>query len=170
MIIDAHTHLPVPDAPHSKEDQKAEYLRALADDGVEQAILIPDNVAGSAIGDLDTCVALFAENENVSILGTIDVQQNPSESVRRLERLLAGGTIIGMKIFPGHDPIYPTDPRLDDVYALCSRYQAPMLIHTGWNSGHPEVAMYNDPKYIAQVANRYPSLPIVISHYFFPTH
>ena len=43
-----------------------------------------------------------------------------------------------------------------------------MVIHTGWNSGHPEAAQFNDPKYIAQVAERYPTLKIVIAHFFWP--
>lgn len=168
MIIDAHTHLPLLDTPHSGEDQKTAYLRPLADDGVQRAVLIPDNVTGSVIGDLDTCIALFADNSKVSILGAVDLEHDPENTLRHLQQLLADRTIVGMKIFPGHDPIYPTDPRLDDVYAVCSRYGAPVVIHTGRNTGHPEVARYNDPKHIVQVSARHPSLPIVIAHYFWP--
>jgi hypothetical protein len=42
------------------------------------------------------------------------------------------------------------------------------MIHTGWNSNHPEVAQYNDPKYIVEIAKKYPALKIIISHYFWP--
>jgi predicted TIM-barrel fold metal-dependent hydrolase len=44
----------------------------------------------------------------------------------------------------------------------------PIVIYTGWNSKNPEVAKYNDPKYIVKVAHRFPKLKIVISHYFWP--
>ena len=44
----------------------------------------------------------------------------------------------------------------------------PLVIHTGWNSGHPEVTLFNDPKYIVEVAERSPALTIVIAHYFWP--
>jgi len=73
-----------------------------------------------------------------------------------------------MKIFPGHDPIYPTDPRLAPVYDSCKTCHAPMVIHTGWNSNQPEAAQYNDPRYIVQIAREYPDLTIVIAHYFWP--
>jgi len=54
------------------------------------------------------------------------------------------------------------------VYALCQAHDVPMVIHTGYNPGHPDVARYNDPKYILQVAEIYPGLKIVIAHFFWP--
>jgi predicted TIM-barrel fold metal-dependent hydrolase len=102
------------------------------------------------------------------LMGAIDIQTQGQEWVERLERLIAQRQIVGVKIFPGHDPIYPTDPRLDLVYAVCQAQGAPLVVHTGWNSGHPEVAQYNDPKYIVRTAERYPRLKIVIAHFFWP--
>jgi len=54
------------------------------------------------------------------------------------------------------------------VYDLCQTVGMPVMIHTGWNSNHPEAAQYNNPKYIVQVAERFPDLKIVIAHYFWP--
>jgi predicted TIM-barrel fold metal-dependent hydrolase len=42
------------------------------------------------------------------------------------------------------------------------------VIHTGWNSKNPRAAKYNDPKYIVNIARKFPKLKIVISHYFWP--
>ena len=39
---------------------------------------------------------------------------------------------------------------------------------TGGTPKNPKAAKYNDPKYIAKVADRFPELKIVIAHYFFP--
>jgi len=73
-----------------------------------------------------------------------------------------------MKIFPGHDPIYPTDPRYDATYKLCEEMSLPLVIHSGWNSGAPEVAKFNDPELIARVARQHPTMKIVIAHFFWP--
>jgi hypothetical protein len=73
-----------------------------------------------------------------------------------------------VKIFPGHDPIYPTGKRLGPVYDLCVKYDLPIVIHTGPNSRNPEPAKYNDPKHIVKVARGFPKLKIVIAHYFWP--
>lgn len=168
MIIDAHTHLPPKDG-RSFEFQRSQYVADLHKDNVESAILIPDNIVGSGIGDLDTCIGLFAGSHQIHLVGTIDIQTQGQVWLDKLDRLLSQDKIVGMKIFPGHDPIYPTDPRLDPVYSLCVRHRRPMIVHTGWNSGHPEVAAYNDPKYIVEVARRFPDLPLVIAHYFWPS-
>jgi len=44
----------------------------------------------------------------------------------------------------------------------------PIVIHTGANSRNPKPAKYNDPKHIIKVARRFPTLKIVIAHYFWP--
>jgi hypothetical protein len=72
--------------------------------------------------------------------------------------------IVAIKIFPGHEPIYPTDKRLTPVYELCVKHDLPIVIHTGGR----KQGKYNDPKFIVKIADRYPELKIVIAHYFFP--
>lgn len=168
MIIDSHLHLPVIPEARSYERGKEKLLEDLKSDQVNYAILIPDNLPDSVIGDLPTCLELTQDTPQLFLLGTIDIQNQGGEWIAGLERLADQRRIVGLKIFPGHDPIYPTDPRLDPVYAVCQAHDLPMVMHTGWNSGHPEAAQYNDPKYIVQVAERYPSLKIVLAHYFWP--
>ena len=168
MIIDAHLHLPVLPEPRSYEQAMAKLLEDLRADQVNYAILIPDNLPNSEIGDVPVCLRLVRDTPELFLMGTIDIQTQGQEWIKELERLITQRLIVGMKIFPGHDPIYPTDPRLDPVYALCQANDLPMVIHTGWNSDHPEAAQYNDPKTIVQVAERYPRLRIVIAHFFWP--
>lgn len=168
MIIDVHNHLPVNGPERSYEQARDQFVADMARDGVDYAILIPDNVPESNIGDVDTCLRLVEGRSNVFLLGTVNLDDQGPEWLSYLDSLLQARRIVGMKIFPGFDPIYPTDQRLDPYYALCTEHEAPMMIHTGINPGHPEVAMYNDPKYIVEVAQRFPDLKIVIAHYFWP--
>ena len=166
MIIDTHIHLPVVSEQRSYEQAKGILLEDLDRHDVDYAILIPDNIRGSPIGDVATCLRLLEGEPRLFLLGTIDIERQGQEWLDTLETLLARRTIVGrtyrssMNIFPGHDPIYPTDPRLYPVYDLCQAYHAPMVVHTGWNSGHPEVAAYNDPRYIVEIARAYPALPL----------
>jgi predicted TIM-barrel fold metal-dependent hydrolase len=168
MIIDAHIHLPVIPKTRSFELARRLLLADLRRDQIAYAILIPDNVAGSSIGDLETCLPLVEDEPQLFLLGTIDVERQGEEWLGYLETLIETHQIVGLKIFPGHDPVYPTDPRLSGAYALCQAHHVPMVIHTGWNSNDPQAARFNDPKYIIQVAQAYPELPIVIAHYFWP--
>ena len=168
MIIDAHVHLPVVSERRTYEQAKAQLLADLKKDRVDDAILIPDNLPASPIGDVPTCLDLVKDTPELFLMGTIHIQTQGQAWIEELEKLIARRQIVGIKIFPGHDPIYPTDQRLNPVYALCQARGVPLVVHTGWNSGHPEVARYNDPRYIVQVAGQYPNLKIVIAHFFWP--
>lgn len=168
MIIDAHIHLPVISEKRTYQQAKELTLADLKKDQVSYAILIPDNIPDSEIGDVPTCQRLVKDTPELFLMGTIDIENQGSAWIGELERMMIQNQIVGMKIFPGHDPIYPTDPRLDPVYELCQENNTPMVIHTGYNPGHPEVAKYNDPKHIVKIAERYPGLKIVIAHFFWP--
>jgi predicted TIM-barrel fold metal-dependent hydrolase len=168
MIIDAHIHLPVISEQRTYKQSKALLLKDMKKVGVNFSIMIPDNIPDSEIGDVPTCLRLVQDTPALFLMGTIDIQNQGLAWIRELENLINQKRIVGMKIFPGHDPIYPTDPRLDPVYERCQDYGIPMVIHTGANPGHPEVAKFNDPKYIVQVSDRYPKMKIVIAHLFWP--
>jgi predicted TIM-barrel fold metal-dependent hydrolase len=168
MIIDAHIHLPIVTEERSYEQAKELLVEDLKRDQVSYAILIPDNQPNSVIGDVPTCLHLVQDTPELFLMGTIDIQTQGPAWINELANLIVQKRIVGMKIFPGHDPIYPTDPRLEPVYELCQETEIPLVIHTGINPGQPEVAEYNDPKYIVAVAQRYPGLKIVIAHFFWP--
>lgn len=136
--------------------------------GVDYAILIPDNVVESIIGDMDVALELVKGSKQLFAMGTIDIRKKNETILQKLDSLFEARRIVAIKIFPGHDPIYPTDIRLEPVYALCVKNDLPIVIHTGWNSDNPKVAKYNDPKHIVKVASKFPQLKIVISHYFWP--
>ena len=102
-------------------------------------------------------------------MGTINIfLKNRKTILIKLDRLLEHENIVGVKIFPGYDPLYPTDKRLKPVYQTCDKHEFPIMIHTGWNSNNSKVAKYNDPKYIIKIAKTFPNLKIVVSHYFWP--
>jgi len=168
MIIDAHVHLPAVNRGFSFEKAKRKLIFDMRKNKINYAILIPDNLQGSKIGDLNTCVKLIKNKNNLFLLGTIDIRKEGKKKITQLDCLLGKGKIKGIKIFPGHDPIYPTDQRLIDVYRLCVKRNCPIVVHTGWNSNNPEAAKYNDPKYIIKIAKRFSKLKIVIAHYFWP--
>jgi len=168
VIIDAHVHLPVINESRTYEESCDTLVADLKRDGVEHAILIPDNVRGSTIGDVPTCLKLVESRPELFLMGAIDVRRDGPEWIREIERLLSKRRIVAMKIFPGHEPVYPTDRRLFPMYELCEAHGAPVVIHTGFRPTRPEVARYNDPKHIVKVATRYAKLKIVIAHLFLP--
>lgn len=168
MIIDSHQHLPALKEGKTLAGSKEELLHELKKNKVNYAILIPDNTPVSEIGSLDEVLGLVEHDRRLYVMGTIDIQRDKEPHIRKLDLLFQTGRIVAVKIFSGHDTIYPTDKRLVPVYELCIKYDLPIVIHTGASSKKPEAAKYNDPKHIVKVAKRFPTLKIVIAHYFWP--
>ncbi|MEI7750000.1 MAG: amidohydrolase family protein [Candidatus Moraniibacteriota bacterium] len=170
MKFDAHVHISIYEKNvASLEKSFSLLLQDMEQNGVSAAIVIPDNIEGSdTIADLDRAIGLIGERKNIFLLGSPQIVQRGSGEIERYRILLETGTIRGLKFFPGHDPYYPTDERCLPYYDLCERLDVPVLFHTGGNSGDEGVARWNDPKYIVEIAKRYPRLKVIITHFFWP--
>jgi len=168
MRIDCHLHLPVRDDLKTLADKKRLLLEELDRNSIDYGILIPDNLQVSPIGNLQECLQLFSDEPKLFLMATVNILYDPVSSIKEFEELLKTRRIVAFKIFPGHDKHYPNDERLEAFYELCIKYSAPFVIHTGWNSGDPSVAKWNDPRYIVEIAGRHRKLNIIIAHYFWP--
>lgn len=169
-IIDSHVHISLYD-DNAKSLQEAFYLflQEMEKNKISSAIIIPDNVEGSDnIADLDKAIELIGERKNLFLLGSPQIIQRGSSELEKYRKLLEEGKIKGIKFFPGHDPYYPTDARCLPYYDLCEKLDVPVLFHTGENSCNSECAKWNNPKYIVEIAKKYPQLKVIIAHYYWP--
>ena len=170
MIIDAHVHISLyNDNARNLEEAFDVFLKEMEKNDLSAAIIVPDNIEGSdSIADLEKAIELIGERKNLFLLGSPQIIQRGDSELEKYRKLLEEKKIIGLKFFPGHDPYYPTDERCLSYYELCEKLGAPALFHTGENSGDSECAKWNDPKYIVEVAKKYPKLKVIITHYYWP--
>ena len=170
MIIYSHMHISLyENNAASLKDALDLFLEEMKKNNLSAAIIIPDNIEGSdQIADLDKAFELIGEHKNLFVLGSPQITQRGSSEIGKYENLLEEGKIKGIKFFPGHDPYYPTDERCLPYYELCQKLDVPVLFHTGENSGDSECAKWNDPKYIVEIAKKYPKLKVIITHYYWP--
>jgi hypothetical protein len=170
MIIDSHVHISLyGNNANSLQEALDMFLKEMEKNGLSAAIIIPDNIEGSdKSADLEKAIELIGERKNLFLLGSPQIIQRGSTELEKYRKLLTEGKIKGIKFFPGHDPYYPTDERCHPYYELCQSLDVPVLFHTGENSGDSECSKWNDPKYIVEVAKKYPRLKVVITHYYWP--
>lgn len=170
MIIDSHVHISIHDENASSLQGAFDLLlEEMRINNIESVIVIPDNIENSeSIADLNKAIELIGNRKNLFLLGSPQIIQRGSSELEKYRKLLEEGKIKGLKFFPGHDPYYPTDERCMLYYELCQKLDVPVLFHTGENSGDNECAKWNDPKYIVEVAKKYPKLKVVITHYYWP--
>jgi predicted TIM-barrel fold metal-dependent hydrolase len=169
MIIDSHVHISYLKDKKEFFDIKKDLFLNMKKNGIECSIVIPDNVHGTSCADLENVLRLVKNEKKLYAIGTLKIEEINAGNITKIEKLFQQKLIKGFKIFPGHDPIYPTDKRLYPIYDLCVKYNYPLIIHTGINSSNDiSCAKYNDPKYIVQIAKKYRELKIIIAHYFWP--
>lgn len=170
MIIDSHVHISIyKNNASSLEGVFDLLLKEMKKNSIGAAIVIPDNIEGSdSIADLDKAIELIGKRKNLFLLGSPQIIQRGSQEIEKYKELLGNGKIKGIKFFPGHDPYYPTDERCLPYYELCEKLDVPVLFHTGENSGDSDCAKWNDPKYIVEIAKKYPKLKVIITHYYWP--
>ncbi len=170
MIIDSHVHISLYDNNATSLQGAFDlFLKEMEKNKINAAIIIPDNIEGSNnIADLEKAMELIGERKNFFLLGSPQIIQRGSSELEKYRKLLEEGKIKGLKFFPGHDPFYATDERCLPYYELCQDLGMSVLFHTGENSGDSECAKWNDPKYIVEVAKKYPKLKVIITHYYWP--
>lgn len=147
---------------------KKELLLNMKKNEINYSIVIPDNVPNSQCADLETVMTLIKNEPRLCVVGTLKITDINKRNLIRMDKLFKKKILRGFKIFPGHDPSYPTDKRWHPVYKLCMKYDFPLIIHTGINSDNKKCAKYNDPKHITKIAKIFPKLKIIIAHYFWP--
>jgi len=169
MKIDSHLHISyLGEKKKNLFDVKKELLESMKQFGIDYSIAIPDNVPNPQCADTETMFKIIGDDKQFFSMGTVNIFQDIKKQILNLESLIKAKKICAIKLFPGHDPFYPTDERCHLIYTLCVKHDIPVVFHTGANTGDTDCAKYNDPKYIVEIAEKYKTLKIVISHFFWP--
>lgn len=166
-IIDAHIHLFGPDPwadelarsvghVNTCEHLQEEYRRL----GVTHAVVMgnadptPDAYAFGP--DYHYCVGL--DGAQIYRLGPDKVPAMVEEHLRR-------PACCGIKLYPGYDDHYVTDPLYMPYYALAARYHKPVAIHTGQTQDQHGKLKYCHPVTVDEIATDYPDVQFVLCHF-----
>lgn len=173
MIIDTHVHISTYTGKGKDLSEATETLINEMDlNSVDYSIVIPDNLENDPkIADLEATLKIIKNEKRLFALGSPQIIQRRSDEIDKYRKLLKEGVVKGLKLFPGHDPYNAADERCLPYYELLQELDYPVVIHTGEVSSNPKIANpleYNDPKYIVEIADKYPKLKVIITHYFWP--
>ena len=165
MIIDAHIHLPAGEAFQSFAAKKEAVIREMERNNVSKCLVIADSWPDSDIGSTNELVSLFPRKEDtkVFVVAGISPIVHYSDGLKELKNLLEQKSIVGIKLFTGHEEFYLTDERLMPVYEMAEMYSVPVLFHSGW-----EDVQYSDVDVTIAIAQRYPCVQFVCCHCWYP--
>ncbi len=170
MIIDTHTHFTkLPNTKFAENlDKNLDYIKSeMAEAGVGLSLVIAwlgENPDRPTTNDL---IHMTADHDNLKVIGSIDILNYTHEDMTELEGYLMEKKVLGLKLYTGYQHFYPNDPRCLPVYALCMKYNVPVIFHSGDTLAgvvpNPKIK-FSHPLHIDDIAADYPGLKIVIAH------
>lgn len=161
-IIDNHVHLSI----YPKSRAKIEELKkSMTRNGIDATLALAAYFPRKTGGITNEQILFLTEGyENILVFGSLDAENNLQEGVAELEKLLTEDRIVGIKLYPGYQFVYPNDKKLNAVYRLATRFGVPIMFHSGLAYKSPGGIQYSLPIYFDDVAGKFPELKIIISH------
>lgn len=166
MIIDCHVHLNNYDSDDVDSlGASLEKLRTtMRRNRVDAAVILTSYKVSPGRPSTRQVVEAVRGMPNLHVVGGISFSAFDTPAAEELEALLASGSLKGLKLYPGYEPFYPSDPKLEPAYALAARYDVPVMIHCGDTYSPRGKVKYSHPLHVDEVAVDHPDVKFVICH------
>lgn len=164
MIIDCHTHI-------TNQEQYRHYLRR-GGSRVDKIITIHDWDLSKPTHEptIDELLQFASTKSNLFVIASVDMTHSLPPQLKKLDGQFRRGEIIGVKLYPGYQPFFVSDEKVNPIATLCAKYQKPLVIHMGdVYDPHGTARMrFSHPISVDELAVRHPDCPLVIAHFGFP--
>lgn len=166
MIVDCHTHVnnyhdeTVADLPACVARLQA----AMRRNRIDVALVLTSYLVSPGRPSAREVVEATRHLPNVHVVAGLSWRTFGPADVEELRALLAAGDIKGLKLYPGYEPFYPADPKLEPAYRLAEEFDVPVMIHTGDTYSPSGKVKYAHPLHVDEVAVDFPRVKFVICH------
>ena len=137
--------------------------------GLDKLCLLPEDYSGS--------VGCLVSNEEIrklvdlapdKFIGFASVDPRDPEACEKLEDAFTRLNLKGLKLHPGRVHVMPADPMMEPIYAICEKYNKPILFHAGLSWEPDTLTAYCQPMAFEAVAANHPNLRICLGHFGWP--
>ncbi|MEC7753571.1 MULTISPECIES: amidohydrolase family protein [Roseivirga] len=166
MIIDVHTHI---NNYHEDRvtsiDQSLNLLsQTMEENKVDYALVLSSYKVNEHRPSTTQVVEAIADRKNLGVVAGISFLHYDYKDVRIISDYLEKGLIKGLKFYPGYEPFYPNDSRLQIWYEMAIEFDVPVMFHSGDTYAPRGKVKYSHPIHHDDLAVDYPELKIVICH------
>lgn len=165
-IIDCHAHLTKRQL-HGR-GRKEQLLAEMKETGVSATFLMGEAVANGTWFDTHELLAEVEGVPGLKVIAGVDVDGDVEMQAKGYEALIEEKKVIAFKLYPGYQYFYPSDERLEPIYAVAARHKVPVVIHTGdlYTEGafQPPILKYSHPLHVDEAASLHPGVTFVIAH------
>lgn len=165
--IDTHVHLFGPD-PWADELARSVGHENTEEHFVQQMEQL-DIVHAVVMGNQDPTPQAYRFGPRFSYCVGLDGAQilrlGPDKVPAMVEEHLRRPACCGIKLYPGYDPHYISDPLYEPYYELAEQYGKPVAVHTGQTQGPDAKLKYCHPLTLDDVAADHPHVQFVMCHF-----
>ncbi len=166
MIVDCHVHL---NNYHEEIavslDESLDKLRAsMADSAVDYSLVLTSYLVTPHRPSTAQVVKAIESIPELGVVAGVSYLNYRQRDLRELADFLEHGLVKGLKLYPGYEPFYPHDKRLQVVYDLAEEFDVPVMFHSGDTYSPKGKLKYSHPLEIDEVAVDHPNVKFVICH------
>ncbi|HMU46836.1 MAG TPA: amidohydrolase family protein [Chitinophagaceae bacterium] len=166
MIIDVHTHL---NNYHEEQilplQASLDKLLSVMDENkVDYSLILTSYKVNEHRPSVKQVVEATRDIPSLGTVAGISYLNYKEKDLREMADYLKSGEIKGFKLYPGYEPFYPYDKRLQVIYELAIEFDIPVMFHSGDTYTPKGKIRFSHPLHIDDVAVDFPELKIVICH------
>ena len=138
--------------------------------GLDKLTLLPQNYAPTKGGVLvsNDEIKHLVDLDPDRFIGFASIDPFSHNCCTELERAFTDLKLKGLKLNPSAQHYYPSDSRLEPIYALCEKYNKPIIFHSGLSWEPDSLSKYSRPIEFEEVAYKHPTLRFCLGHFGWP--
>jgi predicted TIM-barrel fold metal-dependent hydrolase len=166
MIIDVHTHLNNyhEERVVSINDCLDKLEESMQRNGIDKALVLTSYKVTEHRPSTASVIEATRDRDNLFVVAGISYLNYKEKDLREISDYLKEGLVKGLKLYPGYEPFYPHDNRMQVVYDLAVEFDVPVMFHSGDTYSPKGKVRFSHPLHIDDVAVDNPELKIVICH------
>jgi len=166
MIVDCHVHVNNyhDEAVENLDAAIQELLRQLRRNRVDVAIILTSYKVSPGRPSTQAVVEATRPFRNLFVVAGLSWT---SFSERDLDAIRPGveeGKVRGLKLYPGYEPFYPNDAKLEPAFVFAREHDLPVMVHTGDTYTPRGKIKYSHPLNVDELAVDQPDVKFVICH------
>ncbi|HXV91386.1 MAG TPA: amidohydrolase family protein [Gemmatimonadales bacterium] len=165
-IIDCHVHLNNyhEQVAMSLEESVDRLQAAMGEAGVTYALVLTSYIVSPHRPSTAQVVKAIEQVQSLGVVAGISYRHYKQRDLREMADFLQAGLVKGLKLYPGYEPFYPHDRRLQVVYELAEEFDVPVMIHCGDTYSPTGKVKYAHPLEVDEVAVDHRNVKLVICH------
>lgn len=166
MIIDCHVHV------NNYHDENVDNLGGCLDDlrlqmrrnRVDAALILTSYKVVPGRPSTKSVVDAVRPFDNLFVVAGLSYSNFSQNDLDEIRGFIKEKKVVGLKLYPGYEPFYPSDERLEPVYQLAAETNVPVMVHTGDTYTPKGKLKYSHPLNIDEAAVDHPHVNFVICH------